>query len=271
MARQLDRSADDPAFTARAVALPSAGFLAQAMEVIDVDGIAAALRFLRRDLGHELAAAWLATYEASRDRGEYSIEPAAIGRRALKNACLGWLAWGGEGAGLGLDQYRSADNMTDRLAALRIACDVGLADRDALLDDFYAAWKHEPLVVNKWLSLQASTESDDAPERIVALTRHPAFTMSNPNRVRAVFGAFAMSNMMGFHRRDGAGYRIIADAVIELDRRNPPIAARLLTSLGRWRRFDPARKQLMKAELERIVATTGLSKDCYEIASKSLA
>jgi aminopeptidase N len=267
----LDGPVQDTAFLARALSLPSGGFMAQQMETIDVDAIVAALRFLRQDLGRRLAPQWRNVYEAHREAGEFSIEPQSMGRRALKNTCLGWLAWGREGRDLVVAQYRSAGNMTDRLAALRAVCDAALPERDELLAEFYAAWQHEPLVVNKWFSLQASTEDAHAPEHVAALLRHPAFNMANPNRVRSVFGAFALSNMTGFHRKDGAGYRLIADAVIELDRRNPSVAARLLTSLGRWRRFDAARQQLMKGQLERVLKVEGLSKDSYEIASKSLA
>jgi aminopeptidase N len=267
----LDHPPADAAFTARALSLPSAGFVAQQMETIDVDGIAAALGFLRRDLGRSLAPRWRKAYLALGGTGEFSIEPAEIGRRALRNICLAWLVQGGEGGDLAVAQYHAADNMTDRLAALRIVCDAGLPERDELLADFYATWQHEPLVVNKWFSLQASTEDERSPEQVEALTRHSAFTMANPNRVRALFAMFAMANLTGFHRKDGAGYRLIADAVIALDPRNPSVAARLLTSLGRWRRFDPVRQHLMKTELERVLATAGLSKDSYEIASKSLA
>jgi aminopeptidase N len=270
-ARVLEGAMADPAFAARALALPSPGFLAQQMEVIRVEGIAAALRHLRQALGQALAPHWRATYEACIDRGPFSIEPAAIGRRALKSCCLAWLVWGGEGRDLAVAQYRGADNMTDRLAALRAICDAALPERDGLLADFYAAWENEPLVVNKWFALQAATEDEAAPERIAALLRHPAFTLRNPNRVRALVGNFAAVNLTGFHRADGAGYRLVTDIVLELDPLNPSVAARLLTGLGRWRRYDAARQRLMRAELERVLATPGLSKDSLEIASKSLA
>jgi aminopeptidase N len=270
MAGLLDAEVADRAFTARALALPGTGFLAQQMAVIDVEGIAAAQRFLREALGRALAPRWRRTYEANRPDGPYTIEPAAIGRRSLRNLALAWLVWGGEGRELALAQYHAADNMTDRLAALRVVCDVRLPDSAALLEDFYARWAHEPLVVNKWLALQAAIESEDAPERIAALQAHPAFVWRNPNRVRAVLGTFATANLTGFHRADGAGYRLVSDAVLQLDRLNPSVAARLLTSFGRWSRFDESRQALMRAELERVLGTTGLSKDSYEIASRSL-
>ena len=266
----LDRAAADPAFAARALVLPSTGFLAQAMPVIRVEAIAAAQRALRTALGLALAERWQATYDAMADSGPFSIEPAAMGRRALRNVALAYLGWAGQGGEATVRQYREAGNMTDRLAALRVACDTALAEREELLADFFAAWQSEPLVVNKWFALQASTEDDTAPERVAALTSHPAFTLKNPNRVRAVLATFATGNLLGFHRRDGAGYRFVTDMALELDRLNPSVAARLLTSLGRWRRFDGKRQELMRAELERVLATPGLSRDSFEIASKSL-
>ena len=202
-----------------------------------------------------------------------SLDTAAMARRALKNLALAYPAHAGDAAAQDLvrAQFAAADNMTDSLAALRLIAETGMPDREAALASFYERWQAEPLVVNKWFSLQATIEDEAAVERVEALLAHPAFTWSNPNRVRAVLGAFAMMNLVGFHRRDGAGYRLLADKVLELDRINPQVAARLLSALGRWRRFDPDRQALMRAELERVVATPGLSRDAFEIASKSLA
>ncbi len=266
----LDRAAADPAFAARALILPSTGFLAQAMPVIRVEAIAAAQRALRTALGLALADRWQTIYDALADSGPFSIEPLAMGRRALRNVALAYLGWAGKAEAATVRQYREAGNMTDRLAALRVASDTAQAGRDELLADFYAAWQGEPLVVNKWFALQATTEDDAAPERVAALTRHPAFTLKNPNRLRAVLATFATGNLLGFHREDGAGYRLLTDMALELDRLNPSVAARLLTSLGRWRRFDGKRQELMRAELERVLGTAGLSRDSFEIASKSL-
>ena len=126
-------------------------------------------------------------------------------------------------------------------------------------------------MVNKWFALQAGIEDGQAVERVAGLLAHPAFSWSNPNRVRAVLGTFATGNLLGFHRRDGAGYRLLADHALDLDRRNPQVAARLASALGRWRRFDEHRQGLMRAELQRIVDAPGLSRDVFEIASKSLA
>jgi aminopeptidase N len=272
-AATLARADEDPAFAARTLSLPTSGYLGQQMAVIDVEGISLALRLARRGLGRALRDAWLAAYRAHVDRGPFSIETGAMARRALKNLALGYLAWAedGEGRELVRRQLAAADNMTDGLGALRLTVETGMPEGREALAAFYARWEHEPLVVNKWFALQATIEDEEAPERVAALLEHPAFTWSNPNRVRAVLASFAMMNLLGFHRRDGAGYRLLATHVIALDRRNPQVAARLLATLGRWRRFDEARQELMRAELERVLAAPSLSRDCYEIASKSLA
>ncbi|HET6468644.1 MAG TPA: aminopeptidase N C-terminal domain-containing protein, partial [Geminicoccaceae bacterium] len=269
----LARSDLEPAYRAQAVTLPSANYLAQQLPVIDPDAVSEVRGFVRAELGRALHARWREQYEANREDGPFSIEPAAMGRRALKNVALAYLLWAGkgEGAELALAQYRGADNMTDRLAALRGIAEAELPEAEAALGAFYERWQSEPLVVNKWFGLQATLERPDSVELVAALMRHPAFTLKNPNRVRALLGSFATSNLPGFHRRDGAGYRLVVDSVLELDPKNPSVAARLLTALGRWRRFDPARQALMKAELERVLAKPGLSRDSYEIASKSLA
>ena len=272
-AANLDRAAEDPALAARALSLPGTSYLGQQMPVIDVEGLRHAVDHVRDGLGLALRDRWLAAYRANLDEGPFSIATDAMARRSLKNLALAYpvLAGDAEAQDLARRQYEVADNMTDSLAALRVIAESGMPDRDAALAEFYARWQGEPLVVNKWFSLQAAIEDDGAIERVEALLAHPAFTWTNPNRVRAVLGAFAMMNLLGFHRRDGAGYRLLVDKVLELDRRNPQVAARLLSALGRWRRFDTDRQALMRQELERVAAAPGLSRDSFEIATKSLA
>jgi aminopeptidase N len=269
----LDRAPEDRAFAARALQLPSGTYLGQQMPEIDVDGIAFALRATRAGLGRALRDRWLAAYEDNlAPGGEFSIDSDAIARRSLKNTALAYLAFAQDpdGQDLARRQLAATDTMTDSLAALRLVVETGLPERDEALAAFHARWQAEPLVVNKWFALQAMLEDEEAVERVERLMRHPAFTLTNPNRVRSVLGVFG-TNLLGFHRRDGAGYRLLADKAVELDRLNPQVAARLLTAFGRWRRFDAGRQALMRAELERVVATPGLSRDSYEIASKSLA
>ena len=160
--------------------------------------------------------------------------------------------------------------MTDVVAALDLLAESDLPGRAEALADFYARWRDDALVVDKWFALQAMAQRADAVDVVTGLLGHEAFTLANPNRVRALIGAFAQGNPTGFHRANGAGYRFVADHVLALDRRNPQVASRLAKPLGRWRRYDPARQDHMRKELERILATPNLSRDVYEIASKSL-
>jgi aminopeptidase N len=271
--RTLDRAGEDPAFAARLLTLPGSAYLGQQMAPIEVDGIHFAVQHARAELGQRLREGWLAAYRAHLDDGPFSIETEAMARRALKNLALAYPghARDPEAQELVRAQHAAADNMTDSMASLRLIAETAMPDRDAALAAFYERWQGEPLVINKWFSLQATIEDEAAVERVEGLLAHPAFAWSNPNRVRAVLGAFAMMNPVGFHRRDGAGYRLLAERVIELDRRNPQVAARLLGALGRWRRYDEGRQGLMRAALERVLAAPGLSRDSFEIASKSLA
>ena len=271
--RTLARAQEDPAFAARVLALPGSSFLGQQLPVIDVEGIHAALEHAHAELGRRLRGRWLAVHAAHGHAGPYSIDTAAIARRSLKNTALAYLAYArdAEGRELVRRQHAAADNMTDGLSSLRLMAETGIPGADEALAAFYDRWRDEPLVVNKWFALQATIEDGAAVERVARLLEHPAFAWGNPNRVRAVLASFAAMNPLGFHRRDGAGYRLLADRAVELDRRNPQVAARLLGAFGRWRRYDAGRRVLMRAELERVVATEGLSRDSYEIASKSLA
>ena len=272
------RALGDPdltaAFRARLAQLPGRSWLAQQLAVIEVEPLFAVHQGWREALGLELAPLWRTLYhEQRRDLDPAAIDSATIGRRALANTALGYLVAAAEGGAeeLAVAQYRGAGNMTDRMAALRALADRPSSAREELLADFYARFQDEPLVVDKWFALQATIEDEAAVERVTQLLAHPAFTASNPNRVRALLGSFASGNLPGFHRADGAGYRLVMDQVIALDRANPQVAARLATAFGRFRRYDPARQALMRAELERLAATPGLSKDCADIAARSLS
>jgi aminopeptidase N len=262
----------DPQFAAEALALPSEAYLADQMEVADPDAIHAARQFLRRDLGQRLEAALRATYHRVADAGDYRIDAAAIGRRALRNACLGYLASAGaEGVALAQAQFGAATNMTDSLAALAVLAATEGAGREAALAEFHARWRHDELVLDKWFAIQAASPLTDAIDTVRALSRHADFDLRNPNRVRALAGTFAAANQVRFHAASGEGYRFLADTVIALDRLNGQIAARLAGSLGGWRRLDADRQALMRRELERILAVRGLSRLTYEKVYKGLA
>jgi aminopeptidase N len=263
----------DPAFAAEALTLPSEAFLADQLAVVDVDAIHAARESTRVELGRALSIELASAYVALADAGPYQIEGAAIGRRALRNTCLSYLAAADaeRGAALAKAQLDTRANMTDVLAALTVLADLDRPERPAALARFYAAWSRDELVIDKWFALQARSSLPGTPNRVRELTLHPAFERKNPNRVRALVGAFAQGNQIRFHDASGAGYAFLADEVITLDPINPTTAARLVQPLGAWRRHDPARQALMRHQLGRILATSDLSKNTYEMVSKSLA
>jgi aminopeptidase N len=262
----------EPAFVAQALSLPSEGYVGQQMAEIDVDGVHAVREFLRAALGKRLATPLRKTYHALERREAYSFEAAQAGRRALRNLALAYLMAAGDDAAetACLAQYAAADNMTDTIAALGLLAESELPERQDALQSFYQRWQADALVVDKWFSLQAMAQRPDAVAVVTGLLDHEAFTLKNPNRVRALLGAFALGNPTGFHQPDGAGYALIADHVLALDQRNPQVASRLAQSFGRWRRYDAGRQRLMRGQLERILAAPKLSRDVYEIASKSL-
>jgi aminopeptidase N len=266
----LANSALDPAFVAEAVLLPSEAFVGDHMLVVDPDAIRAAREGLRRRLAEALEGQWRDLYAANAaNRFEYS--PAAKGARRLRNVALGYLmASDAEDApGLAMRQFDEADNMTDRQGALGALTNSHAPEREGALRGFYERYRDDALVLDKWFTVQALSTRDDALDEVEALARHADFTLSNPNRMRALVGAFA-ANQRAFHDASGRGYRFLADTILAVDKLNPQTAARQVPPLGRWRRFDEARQALMRAELERIVATPGLSKDVFEQASKSL-
>ena len=265
----------EPAFAAEAIALPGEDYLAERMAVIDVEGVHEAREALRREIAVALKEELRRVYAAQRINAPYSPDAAQAGHRALKNTALGFLAalaeTAAEARALVVEQYRQADNMTDRMAALRLLVDVEGPERQAALDDFHGRFPRDALVLDKWFALQAVSVRPDTLQRVTALMAHPEFSLRNPNKVRALIGGFTAGNPLRYHAADGSGYDFHAARTIELDAINPQVAARLLAPLGRWRRFDPGRQAKMKAALERILAAPKLSRDVYEIASKSLA
>jgi len=260
----------DPAFVGEAVLLPSESFIGDQLATVDPDAVFRAREALRRDLGQALDAQWRAAYDGPRK--PYAYTPADKGLRRLRNVALGYMAASGaeDAAKLAFTQFEACDNMTDRQAALTTLASGDSNERVAALDVFYNRYRDNPLVLDKWFQTQALATRDDTAAVVAELVGHPDFSLGNPNRARSLIGAFAV-NQRAFHTSGGAGYRFLADQLIALDRINPQTAAKLLPPLGRWRRFDGARADLMRAELERIVATPDLSKDLFEQASKSLA
>ncbi len=273
MRQTLADASRDPAFGAEALVLPSEAFLADQMSVVDVDAVHEAREAARVEIGQALAAEFDTAYEDLADDGPYRIDGASIGRRALRNSCLAYIAGGdpNKGAALAKAQFDAAANMTDVLAALSVLTDLNRPERAAALAHFFAKWSRDPLVIDKWFSLQARSSLPDTPARVRALTAHPAYDRKNPNRVRALVGAFSQANQVRFHDGSGAGYVFLADEVIAIDPGNPTTAARLVQPLCAWRRHNPERQALMQRELERVLAVPNLSKNTYEMVSKSLA
>lgn len=273
LAGVLDDPDIDQALAANILSLPSESALAQEMQPVDVDGIHAARKALKGLLATAFAERFQAVYDRPSPHDSYHWTQAEIGRRAMRNLALDYLnsLEGGPGVSLAQQQFASADNMTERQAALRQLSEADGPAREQALDDFYSEFRDNPLVLDKWLSVQAMVPKEDTLDRVKDLMEHPAFSIKNPNRVRALIGAFSNGNPSQFHRADGAGYQFLAERVLELDRLNPRTAARMLGPLQNWRRYDEDRQGLMKQQLERIMKTDGISNDVYEIVSKSLA
>jgi aminopeptidase N len=268
-----DRSLE-PALVAQLIALPSEADIAREIAAdVDPDAVLAARQGLRRAIAASLSDTLCGLYEGLATREPYSPNAAAAGRRALKNACLDILIASGQGSAVAraTDQYNTADNMTDRMAALHALTHCAVPERAAALEDFYARYADDPLIIDKWLSVQACIPEPETLGRVKALTSHPSFSMANPNRVRALIGAFAMMNQSQANRADGAGYDFIVDTVLALDPRNPQVAARLLSALKSWRMFEPVRRSRAEAALQRVASAPSLSRDVGDIVSRALA
>lgn len=262
----------DMALLARAITLPDLGIIAQDRKIVDPDMIHAARQQVMRDILNTHAAALQSLYNRHSAPVTYSVDPVSSGRRAIKNIVLGYLLSGSDPVAIKLakQQYDSANNMTDRVAALVNLAETDSAERDAALADFYKRFNEYPLVIDKWFSIQAAATRTSAIDDIVKLKSHPAFNILNPNRTRSLYAAFAMRNPVSFHARDGRGYTVLTDAIIQLNEKNPQIASRLLTPLREWRRYTPDRQTKMKSALEHILAQPQLSPDVFEVVSKSL-
>jgi len=270
--KTLGSNMPDKAFQAFALSLPAETYLADFMDVIDPAAVHETRRFVQKTLAAELKETFHAVYYTNQDSGPYRVDQESIGRRSLKNTCLSYLMELDEPGvrRLCTEQYRTAGNMTDVMASLANLANADWPERFDALADFYAKWKDDPLVMDKWLSIQALSRLPNTLDVVKALMKHPSFNIRNPNKVRALIGAFA-ANSVRFHERDGEGYLFLADQVLAIDPMNPQIAARLVSAFTMWKRYDEKRKAQMKAQLERIATTPKLSKDVHEIVTKSLA
>lgn len=265
-----DNSFDD-AQRADMLILPGIEVIPDVDEVVDIDRLYVARKWLKRVLTESLQQNLISTFE-SIETSE-SLDSAAMGRRRLKNVCLESLSSLAESEWLDLafNHYSRSSLMTDRAASLSVLCQTNNEKRQQVLEDFYQRFSDNKLVVDKWFAIQAAADSGDSPERVSVLSQHDAFTFNNPNRVRSLYGVFAMSNPTGFHRRDGEGYALIGNAVRVLDASNPQVAARLVGAFSQWRRFDVQRQTQMRDQLTQLSASADLSPDVFEIVTKSLA
>lgn len=264
----------EPAFLAELLALPGESMLGQAMETWHVDAVHEAREAAVATLGDTLFDLWSGLYDRlSRDTDPADLSTAAMGRRAFRNRALHYMVASGRAEGIerAAAQVRKSASMTDTMGALAALNDTDCPERTEALQVFHDRWQDNPLVLDKWFSLQASSALPGTLARVRELQNHPRFDRTNPNRLRALVGAFAMGNPVRFHAPDGSGYEFLADEVLAIDRINPQVAARLSQGLVRWRRFDSERAAAMTRALRRIVEQPKLSKDVYEIASKGLS
>jgi aminopeptidase N len=265
----------DKAFIAEALTLPTEAELAILMSErghIDPDAIHGARWFATARLAEQLRSDFEEIYQANQETGEYVVDPASVGRRRMKNLALGFLGRIEEedSVRLAWEQFDGATNMTDSMAALSVLANIDCPEREKALEQFYERWKGDTLVLDKWFTLQATAQLPDTLDRVVELLDHPAFSIKNPNKVRALIGAFCGGNPWRFHQASGAGYAFSADRVLEIDAFNPQIAARMVSVFNHWRKYELVRQEQMREQLERIIHHDGLSKHVYEIVSKAL-
>jgi aminopeptidase N len=273
MGRLLSDGAKDPAFAAEGLQPPSEGYLAECMDVADPDAIHAARMHLMREAALRFRTRFEGAFRHFTVTGPYSPDAASAGRRALRNAALGYVALIDDATSRALAflELRRAQNMTDAMAALACLANSEGPERERALSMFHDKWKDEALVIDKWFRVQATSWLPGTLDRVKALASHPAFDVRNPNRARALLHSFAMDNPLHFHAADGSGYRWIAEQVVALDRLNPQVASRLARAFDRWRKYDAGRQAHARAALESIRSTQGLSANVAEVVGRALA
>ncbi|WP_292015674.1 aminopeptidase N C-terminal domain-containing protein, partial [Mesorhizobium sp.] len=264
----------EPAYRALALSLPSEADIARDIgKGIDPDAIFAAREALALAIAKPNRDSFSDLYERLADKGPFSPNASSAGRRAMRNILLDYLALLPEGAALAASHFRSASNMTDRAAALTVLAHRHAGSRQAVeaLAAFEAKYGGDALVMDKWFQIQAGVPGPRTVEAVRALTGHPAFSMANPNRVRALVGTFSSANQTGFHRADGEGYRFFTETVLEVEKRNPQLAARLATALRSWRSLEPKRQAKAREALLAMAAADKLSADLRDIVERTLA
>ncbi len=273
LGRVLTNGSKDPAFAAHCLQLPGEGYLAEQMTVADPDAIHAVRKRVLLEVAQRYRTRFEGAFRHFTVPGAYSPDAAAAGRRALRNIALAYIMSVDDSTARALTflEFRRAENMTDAMAALECLAHSAGAERERALSMFFDKWKGEALVVDKWFRVQATADLPGALERVRKLTSHPAFDLRNPNRARSLVHAFAMDNPVHFHAADGAGYRFVAEKIVELDRLNPQVASRLARTFDRWRRYDAGRQAHARQALESILQAGEISADVGEIVGRALA
>ncbi len=263
----------DNALKAQALGLPSESYIADQCDTADTDAIHFVRNFIRKQLVINLETEFLGMYQQTELKGDYQFNDNDMGQRSIRNVCLSYLMEldNPDYHKLCAQQFEHSNNMTDVMAALNLLVDHENEYQQKSLNKFYDIWQHDTLVVDKWFAIQATSRLPGTLDKVKSLMQHPAFTIKNPNKVRALIGRFCMANIAQFHNADGSGYQFLADQVLALDKLNPQIAARLIQAFSQWRNYDESRQKLMKDNLNQIMSEESLSKDVYEIVSKTLA
>ncbi|WP_025555954.1 aminopeptidase N [Vibrio parahaemolyticus] len=259
----------EPAFIAQVFSLPSINEITGWYKQIDVDAVDTVLNSITVSLSAALEDELSATYHTLK-QAEYTIDHAAIGKRALRNQCLQFLAHTDKGNTLVKAQYEAANNMTDTIAAMSAANSAQLECREELMADYSDKWKHDGLVMDKWFALQGTNPAEDALEKVKATMNHEAFSLKNPNRTRSLIGSFLAANPVRFHDKLGSGYQFAGEILRQLNDSNPQVASRMIDPLLKFRKYDEARQAMIRAELEKLKAMDNLAKDLFEKVTKAL-
>lgn len=262
----------EKALVAEMLTLPSVGYLIELVEIANIDAIYQAIKQVKLALATQSRELLWKTYEQNHDSDHYELTALSMGKRALKNVCLNYLlALDDQDAReLAFTQFTEANNLTDTMGALYALNNVDCKERTMAINQFYEQRKHQPLLMDKWFSLQAMSLLPTTLDTVKSLLKHPAFDINNPNRVHSLIGCFTRMNYLRFHDASGSGYQFLTDQVLDIDPKNPQVAARILQPLIRWKKFDTKRQGLMKSQLSRIASSKRLSNDVYELVTKSL-
>ncbi len=270
--RTLLNSSLDKALISQALTLPGETEIGDMSDIIDVEAIHEVRRFILNRIASELKDDFLRIYNENKETGAYETDQLSIAKRRIKNLALAYLGTleTREAIDIIFGQFKKANNMTDTLAAFSILSDIECSENKEAVDLFYQKWSSDTLVLDKWFAIQAGSRLAGTFDRVLELLNHKDFSLRNPNKVRSLISVFCDQNQFHFHRIDGKGYEFLADHVIILNKSNPQIAARMVASFNRWKKFDPQRRGSMKSQLERIVSSPDLSDNVYEIVSNAL-